>query len=93
MVARKKVPLEKGFSQVEWLRLARSGQDMTGASMWVHCVVCLLMIAALVCLSAGAMDMCPQFTGACVIIERSLATLAVLLTVDSNLQPQCSALH
>jgi cytochrome-b5 reductase len=28
---RNKVPLEKGFSQVDWLRLARSGQDMRGA--------------------------------------------------------------
>ncbi|KAF6253509.1 flavohemo protein b5/b5R-like protein [Scenedesmus sp. NREL 46B-D3] len=27
---RNKVPLEKGFSQVDWLRVARSGADLTG---------------------------------------------------------------
>jgi len=28
--ARNKVPLEKGYSQVDWLRLTRSGGDLTG---------------------------------------------------------------
>ena len=28
---RQKVPLEKGYSQVDWLRLTRSGGDLTGA--------------------------------------------------------------
>lgn len=27
---RNKVPLEKGFSQVDWLRVSRSGTDLTG---------------------------------------------------------------
>lgn len=27
---RNKVPLEKGFSQVDWLRLAKSGKDAEG---------------------------------------------------------------
>jgi hypothetical protein len=29
---RNKVPLEKGFSQVDWLRVARSGADLTGVA-------------------------------------------------------------
>jgi len=29
---RNKVPLEKGFSQVDWLRLAKSGVDLKGAA-------------------------------------------------------------
>jgi len=28
---RQKIPLEKGYSQVDWLRLTRSGGDLTGA--------------------------------------------------------------
>ncbi|GFR47511.1 hypothetical protein Agub_g9143 [Astrephomene gubernaculifera] len=28
--ARSKVPLEKGYTQVDWLRLAKSGADLTG---------------------------------------------------------------
>lgn len=27
---RNKVPLEKGFSQVSWMKLTKSGQDLTG---------------------------------------------------------------
>lgn len=33
---RNKVPLEKGFSQVSWLKLTKSGADLTGGLALIH---------------------------------------------------------
>lgn len=44
-IARKKVPFEKGFSQMDWLKITRTQPDLAGTSQFllINCILYILL--------------------------------------------------